>query len=182
MENRNVRVTLIQYAPLALIVLVIVLSRLVPHPPNLVPVTGIALFSGAFLRSRWSFSVPLAAMFISDALIGFHEGMGFVYGSFFLIYLLGLLLRENQSVLRLLGVTLTASVLFFVITNFGVWLQSDMYAKTLAGLRDCYIAAIPFFRNTLTGDLIYTFGFFYGYFFIHSSHARIASVHKKHDI
>lgn len=173
MENRNIRIILMQILPIALIIAVSVCARLVPHPPNVAPITGLALFSAAMIRSRWSILIPLGTMVISDAIIGFHAGMPYVYGSFLIIYLLGLTLRKHHQIVPLAAVTISSSVIFFIVTNAGVWLQGDLYEKTLSGLRDCYIAAIPFFRNTLAGDMIYTFGFFYGYLFIHSLNTQV---------
>src|SRR5439155_12683881 len=93
---------------------------------------------------------------LSDAIIGFHSGMPFVYASVGLIVLLGWLALSRVTVLRLAGAALASSVLFFVITNFGTWVVSGIYPHTWAGLIACYVAAIPFFQNTLAGDLAYT--------------------------
>jgi len=139
-----------------ILILAAALSRMLPHPPNMVPVTALALFGGVYLDRRLTFIVPLAAMLLSDWFIGFHSTALWVYVSFLVIGLVGLWLRNHRGVLPTIGATVTGSVLFYVITNFGVWMNPPyMYARTWAGLVDCYAAAIPFLRNTLAGDLIY---------------------------
>jgi hypothetical protein len=138
------------------LILIAVLTRLLPHPPNVVPITAIALFSGVYLDRRHTFVVPLAVMLISDYFIGFHDVMLWVYVSFLLIGVVGLWLRKHQGIKTTIGATFAGSILFFLITNFGVWLSAQsMYTHDLAGLYQCYIAAIPFFRNTLIGDVFY---------------------------
>jgi len=138
--------------------------RLVPHPPNFAPIAAMALFSGAQLGRRpIAFAAPLGAMLLSDAVIGFHSGMVFVYASVALIVLLGSFALPRISVLRLGGAAVASSVLFFIVTNFGTWLMSGMYPLTSSGLAACYVAAVPFFQNTVAGDLFYT-GLLFGGF------------------
>ena len=138
--------------------------RLVPHPPNFAPIAAMALFSGAQLGRRpVAFAAPLGAMLLSDAVIGFHSGMLFVYASVALIVLLGSFALSRVSVLRLTGAAIASSLLFFVVTNLGTWLLSGMYPLTAAGLAACYLAAIPFLQNTLAGDLFYA-GLLFGGF------------------
>ena len=138
--------------------------RLVPHPPNFAPIGAMALFSGAQLGKRpLAFAAPLGAMVLSDAVIGFHSGLPFVYASVAGVVLLGWLALSRVSVLRLAGVAVASSVLFFVVTNFGTWLLSGMYPMTAAGLAACYVAAIPFFQNTVAGDLFYAGVLFGGF-------------------
>ncbi len=132
-------------------------ARLLPHPPNFTPIAAIALFGGAQFSNRgMAFVVPFAAMFMADMLIGFHALMPFVYGSFALAVCLGIWLRQNRTVARTLLAALTGSMLFFVITNFAVWAKLGSYPATGAGLMACYVAAIPYFQNTVLGDLFYT--------------------------
>ncbi|MCI0330697.1 MAG: hypothetical protein L0196_07065 [candidate division Zixibacteria bacterium] len=141
-------------------------SRLIPHPPNLAPIGAIALFGGAcFAHRRAALVVPLAAMFLSDLAIGvlsgnlslgLHRLIPVVYGSFALIVCLGFWLRTRRTLVPIAGAMLTSSVLFFVLTNFGVWALGAWYPKTWGGLVACYVAAIPFFHNTLLGDAVYT--------------------------
>jgi len=139
-----------------------VFMRLIPHPPNLAPISAMALFGGSYLPKRYAFILPLSALFLSDLVLGFYgKTMLFVYGSFLLIGFLGLQLRRNKKPLKIIGVSLFSSLIFYLITNFGVWAVTGMYAKTLAGLMESYIMALPFFRNTFVGDLLYT-GLFFG--------------------
>lgn len=132
-------------------------SRLIPHPPNFTPIAALALLGGAsFADKRAAFLVPLAGLFLSDLVLGFYAITPIVYGSFALIVCLGFWLRRRQSVWRIAGASVIGAVLFFVVTNLGVWAFDTLYPKTLNGLADCYVAAIPFFRNTLLSDLLYS--------------------------
>lgn len=147
-------------------------SRLIPHPPNVAPIGALALFGGAcFADTRAAFLVPLAAMFLSDLAIGLASGdisfglhslLPVVYGAFALIVCLGLSLRGRRRVGRIAAATLAGSLLFFVVTNFGVWALGSWYPTTWAGLAACYAAAIPFFRHTLLGDAVYATALFGG--------------------
>jgi hypothetical protein len=139
-----------------------VVLRIIPHPWNFAPVGAIALFAGAhFERRTWAIGVPLLTMLAGDAIIGFHSLMPFVYLSYALIALIGIVLRGHRSSVSAIGGgVLISSVVFYLITNFAVWAQGAMYAKTAAGLAACYIAAIPFIGNTLASDAIYTAIFF----------------------
>ena len=139
-------------------------SRLLPHLPNLTSVTAVALFGGAMLADRrLAFFVPLGALFLSDLVLGFHDQMAVVYGCFALIVCIGLWLQQRPSAPMIAGAALASSVLFFVVTNFGVWALDAMYPRNFAGLIACYTAAVPFFRNMIEGDLLYTFVLFGGF-------------------
>lgn len=149
------------------IILFAAIMRLVPHYPNFTPVAALALFGGAQLGKRWlAFMVPLAALFLSDLFLGFHGFMVPVYVSFALVVLLGTLMQKNPRLLNVIGGALAASVLFFLITNFAVWLGSPFYPQNFAGLMQSYIAAIPFFHTTVLGDLFYSGVFFGGYYLV----------------
>jgi hypothetical protein len=139
--------------------------RLLPHPPNFSPIAAMALFSGAYLpRRALAFLAPFGALLLSDALLGgFYGGMVFVYLSFALTVLIGWAIAGRKSPLIIGGAALASSVLFFVVTNFGVWLSSGMYPRTGEGLIGCYVAAVPFFQNTLAGDLFFTALLFGGF-------------------
>ena len=138
--------------------------RLVPHPPNFSPIGAMALFSGAYLGRRGlAFVAPFGALLVSDAVLGFHSGMPFIYGAVALIVLIGWAIRTRISVLPIVGAALASSLLFFIISNFGTWLLSGMYPLTVSGLAACYVAAIPFFQNTVAGDLFFS-GLLFGGF------------------
>ena len=144
-----------------IIILFAVALRILPHPPNFAPIAGMALFGGAYLNKRYALIAPLVAMFISDIFLGFHSGMLFVYGSFLIIGLLGVWLRKNKNMKTITLATFFSSFIFFAITNFGVWLAGGLYPRTIEGFVQCYFYAIPFFRNTILGDLFYV-GIFFG--------------------
>ncbi len=132
------------------------ISRLIPHPPNVTPVAAMALFGGAaFADRRLAFLAPAAALLLSDLLLGFHSQMLIVYACFAVTVVFGLCLRGRPGFVALGAVTLGSSLLFFLATNFGVWLLDGLYAQTLAGLVSCYVAALPFFRNSLLGNAFY---------------------------
>ena len=139
--------------------------RLFPHPPNFTPIGAMALFSGAYLGQRGAvaFVAPLGALLLSDLVLGFYHGMLTVYFSVALIVLLGSIALRRQSVLRIGAAALASSILFFAVTNFGMWLSSGFYPRTLAGLEACYAAAIPFFQNTVAGDLFFAAMIFGGF-------------------
>jgi len=138
--------------------------RLVPHPPNFAPIGAMALFSGAYLgRRTLAFVAPLAAMLLSDTVLGFHSGMIFVYASVALITILGAMTLRKRSPVRIGLAAVAGSVLFFAVSNFGVWALGDMYPHNIAGLVACYVAAIPYFQNTLAGDLFYATLLFGGF-------------------
>jgi hypothetical protein len=138
--------------------------RLVPHPPNFTPIGAMALFSGAYLgRRALAFAAPLGALLLSDLVLGFYHGQATVYFSVALIVMIGMLALSRVSALRVGAAAIASSVLFFVITNFGMWLFSGFYARTMAGLEACYVAAIPFFQNTVAGDLFYAMLLFGGF-------------------
>jgi hypothetical protein len=138
--------------------------RLVPHPPNFTPIGAMALFSGAYLGKRGlAFVAPLGPLLLSDAIIGFHTGMPFVYASVMLVVLIGWAVRSRITPMRIASAAVASSVLFFAITNLGVWLKGIYYPQTLSGLAACYVAAIPFFQNTLAGDLFYAALLFGGF-------------------
>lgn len=148
------------------IVVVAALARLVPHIPNVWPVDALALFGGAWLTDRrLAFAVPLAAMVISDSILGF-DGLGTelaVYGCAAATVGLGIWVGRNRSVLRIGSAAIAASLLSFVVTDLAVWVFGTLYPHTLAGLVTCYVAAIPFLRNLVAGDLAYTALLFGGF-------------------
>jgi hypothetical protein len=131
--------------------------RIVPHPWNLTPVGAMALFSGAMVRNRvMAFAFPLVAMLAGDLIVGLHILMPVVYASFLISTALGFSLRKCRSAARLGGVVLLGAIQFFLITNLAVWMFLNSYPKTFSGLMACYAAGVPFFGNTLAGDICYS--------------------------
>jgi hypothetical protein len=140
--------------------------RLIPHPPNFAPIAAMALFGGAYFTKKWAaFIVPIAAMFVTDLILGFHSTMWAVYLSFAAIVVIGMLMIKLKKVTNILLASVTSSVVFFIVTNFGVWVSSPFYAKTGVGLTACYTSAIPFFHQTLLSDLFFA-GILFGAYHI----------------
>ncbi len=139
--------------------------RLLPHPANFAPIAAIALFGGAVLPRRLAPWVPLGAMVVSDLFIGFYDVMPVTWACYLLIALAGSRWLRRPTLAKGAAVTLSASLFFFVVTNFAVWAASDMYAHTWAGLAQCYYMALPFFRGTVSSDVVYTAALFgvYGF-------------------
>jgi hypothetical protein len=159
MTANNSRIIALLGAILAAAVL-----RLVPHPPNFTPIGAMALFSGAYLSRRAiAFVAPLAAMLLSDAILGFYSGVWITYLAVTAIVMIGWFALTRRSVVRIGLAALASSIIFFLISNFGTWMLSGMYAHTSAGLAECYVAAIPFFQNTVAGDLFYATLLFGGF-------------------
>ncbi|MEX0649332.1 MAG: DUF6580 family putative transport protein [Balneolaceae bacterium] len=162
---------------LVVFILFAALSRLLPHAYNFTPLGAIALFGAAyFTRKKWALLIPLAAFFISDLILNnvmysayyegftwFTGGFLYIYGSIAMIVVLGYYLLQKVTIPRVIGGAFGASLIFFIVSNFGVWLSSPMYPLTAEGFITCYTAAIPFFHNTLAGDLIYSGVLFGGY-------------------
>lgn len=143
------------------------LSRLLPHPANMTAVGAMALFSGAYISHKMiAFCIPLVAMLVSDSAIellyrlsltsvpGFHATLPLVYISFALSVIIGFWIGIHPHITRIITGGFLSSTSFFFITNFAVWLEG-YYGYTLNGLLTCYIAALPFYRNTLLGDAFY---------------------------
>ena len=134
--------------------------RLLPHPENFTPVTAIALFSGVVLSPAIAITVPLLVMIVTDMVIGTHSLFLLTWGSFFAVSLIGLAIRKKAGVGQIFFGTLGGSLLFFVVTNLGVLLFENMYPKSFSGFIECYWMALPFFRNSLLGDLFFSAAFF----------------------
>lgn len=134
--------------------------RLLPHPPNFAPVAAISIFGGAVLPRKFALWVPVLAMMLSDVVIGFYNIMPIIWGCYVLIALASSQWLRRPTFRRGLLLTVSGSVFFFIVTNFAVWVWGGMYAHTWSGLVSCYTLALPFFRNTLLSDLIYTAALF----------------------
>lgn len=151
-------------------VLFAAISRLLPHIPNFTPVAAMALFGGAHLKNKkLAFIIPLVAMFTSDLIMelissnGFHNTFIYVYISFIITSYIGILCSRNIKPINIVTASFASSLLFFIITNFGVWASTGML-NGINGLSTTYVLGIPFFGQTLTGDLFYNiilFGSFY---------------------
>lgn len=146
------------------------ISRIIPHPANFAPITAMALLGGVYLNKKQALTLPILAMILSDLFIGFDSiPMRLsIYGSFLISVLIGFWIKNHKSTKNIVFASLFSSILFFVITNFAVWAFGTMYLKNLTGLGECYLLAVPFFRNTVLGDLTYTTVFFGSYEFLKS--------------
>ena len=136
-----------------------VLLRFLPHGWNISPVVAIGLFCGAYLPLRWALVIPLISMTAGDILLGWVPINLFGETAILLSVLIGSSLRNKRSVWRIIGASVAGSTLFFFISNFGVWFlgcSPGWYPPTMTGLLHCYAAGIPFYRNTMMGDLLYT--------------------------
>jgi hypothetical protein len=150
--------------PLAtgLIVLGVIL-RLIPHPANFTPVGGLTLFAGARLRRWQAYLVPLMIMIATDSISGAVGGFGtftvvtpFVYGSLLISVWIGSYLRLTEKPWLIGSAIIVASVQFFIISNFGMWLSGiSFYPLTLDGLAACYLGGLPYLGRTLVSDLLY---------------------------
>ena len=139
------------------IIMIAAISRLVPHPWNASPIMAIALFAGAtFSNKKFAFTVPLVAMLLSDVVIGFYPTWPVTYFCFMVSVVIGQRLMQTPSFTRVAGGTLAASSFFFVVTNFVCWLTMPEYTKDLSGLGLCYFRAVPFFRNALLADMVFS--------------------------
>ena len=148
------------YFGLGLIIL-LALSRLIPHPPNFTPILGMAVFSGAIINKKiLAYLVPLSAMLLSDLYLGFHSGMPIIYFTLAICVLIGTFIESRVTILNsILGIT-AGVLVFYLITNFTVWYGSGMYENSFSGLITCYVMGLPFLQNTFISSLIYGMGAF----------------------
>jgi hypothetical protein len=141
--------------------------RLIPHWPNFTPIAAMALFGGAYFgKKHLAFLIPLAALFISDLLLGFHQWMIAVYISFALVVGIGIWMKDRVKVGSVLLASVSASLLFFIVTNFAIWIGSPWYSQDITGLITCYTAGLPFLNNGIMGDLFYSTIFFGGFYLV----------------
>jgi len=145
------------YYPI-LLILILVFSRLIPHPPNFTPIITVALLSGYIFKNlKLSLFVLIVSMLLSDIFIAFYTNMIFVYISLILICLISNKVIANLNYKNLFLFSLMGSILFFVITNFGTWILGGLYEKNISGLINCYFLAIPFFKNTIISTLLFSY-------------------------
>lgn len=137
--------------------------RFIPHMPNFAPIAALALFGGVYFNKKYALILPIAAMLISDYFIGFYNPwlMAAVYGSFLIVGLIGLWLKNHKTFANVLGGSMFGSIIFFIVTNFTMWaiqpmMAVPMYQTSWQGIINCFSMALPFFRSTIAGDLFYT--------------------------
>ena len=146
--------------------------RLIPHWPNFTPIAAMALFGGTWLSRKYlGFVIPFAALLISDLVIGFHNSMWAVYLAFGITVAVGFMLRRKLNAGNVLVASLSTSVIFYLITNLAAWIGNPLYAQSLAGLMQSYVAGLAFFHdgnmgisfflNEVAGTLFFN-GLFFG--------------------
>lgn len=152
-------------------ILVAAISRLFPHIPNFTPIAAMALFGAVYFENKiLAFTIPLITMILSDVALqittgwGFHNTIGYVYASFILTSCIGLWVKSNTTVSRIAMGSVLASVLFFIITNFGVW-AANGFIDGASGLNTTYVMGLPFFAPTMAGDLFFN-GILFGTFYL----------------
>lgn len=167
----------IRFGLLTVLILNAAFSRILPHPYNFTPIGAMVLFGAAYFSNKYiALFIPLMAMWISDLVLNntvyssfykgfvfFSDGFYWIYICFILIAGLGFLLLKKVKITNIFGASLSASLLFFIVSNFGVWLGSTVYPQNISGLIACYTAGMPFLGNTVMGDLFYSailFGLF----------------------
>ena len=168
---------------------IIFVGRIIPHPYNFTPLIGMTLLSGFLFKNRLlAMIIPLLSFWLSDIFINnyiysgyyngftiFQSGMFWTYGSVLAISLIGSKFLSSSKISKVCLASLSGSTIFFIISNLGVWFSSAMYAKSLAGLIQCYTLALPFYGSSLIGDLIYSSIFFSAYNLATSQNLFIAS-------
>ena len=155
-----------EYTVIFSMIILAVATRLLPHPPNFAPITGIALFAASKLNKKiLAFLLPLFCLFITDLILGLGWINLFIYGAFGMVSLIGMRIQK-VSPLTVVG----SSLLFFIVSNLGVWFL--YYPLTLEGLMTCFTLAIPFFGNTIAGDLVYTAVLFYSFSTIKNTYLK----------
>lgn len=158
-RNQYTQLPIKEKGLLFLLIAIGVAGRLLPHLPNATPIGGLTIWGSTRLKRVQALTVVLGSMILSDLYLGWHTTVFYVYGSLILIALLGSMIKKI-TIPTVAGFTILGSVVFFLITNFGVWQAGTMYPHTFSGLLSCYVAALPFFRASLTSDIVYTAIFF----------------------
>ena len=175
---------------LAILILLGIVGRLLPHPPNFTPIAAIALFSGfIFMKRYMAILAVVVTMLLTDYFaFGFLSPEWFASKSMWVVYLSLLFpivfksfLQKKLGLLRITGAALTSSMVFFLATNFAVWAFSPMYQKTWSGLVLCYTMAIPFFQNTVAGDLIWS-GVIFGIYYTLCSYSNLTVLKQKNSL
>ncbi|MCX8080476.1 MAG: hypothetical protein N3F09_04475 [Bacteroidia bacterium] len=168
MENKsnNIILTLVSL----ILLFISCVARLIPHPWNFTPALAMAMFGGFVVAGRiWGILIPLLFVWISDLLVNnilyrnffnsfvwFYDGFYWQYGAYAMVALLSGIFLKASRLLWVIPSSILGSLLFFMISNFGVWATGNMYPKNFTGLMECYVAAIPFFKGTLGGTLAYS--------------------------
>ena len=182
----------LQIGVLSLIVVAAAFSRMIPHLPNLSPIGAVGLFGAAHFAKRWqAVLIPLAAVWLSDLFLNnvvyaaytegfvwFYGGFQWQYISYILIAFFGMAVFSKKiNAKNVLFGALGASLIFFLLSNFGVFMSGTMYPMNAAGLIACYTAAIPFAQATLMGNLVFGALLFGGYYLLQNKNEFFKLAH-----
>jgi hypothetical protein len=166
---------------ISILICVAILSRLIPHPANFAPMMSIGLFGGAlFQNKKWAYIIPLLSIWLSDLYINnvvygayypkfvwLYSGFYWQYSIFLLMPILGaLVFNKNITATRIFATAIGSGLIFFFVSNFGVWISGHMYPKTATGLWQCYLMGLPFLKGTLASNVIYSTLLFGSYYLI----------------
>jgi len=134
------------------IFLALAASRFIPHPPNFTSLIALSFYIPAIFGRKYIAAVILS-FFLTDLIIGFHSVIFFTWGS---ILIIGLIAKffTNSIFMRIFG-PLVGALIFFIVSNFGVWVQGN-YGYSIEGLINCYVMAIPFFHYTVISTIIFS--------------------------
>ena len=138
------------------LIILVALARVVPHPWNVAPIGALGLFSGAYIATRWAWALPLVALLLGDLFLGLYSPvvMLFVYLGFAGSAVCGrVFLHRRRSASRFGGAIVSAALLFYLLSNFGMWIV--YYPHSWEGLIACYVSALPFLLKSLMGDALY---------------------------
>ena len=161
MDYRNFFLHSLKHFPIVLI-LILILSRLIPHPPNFTPLIAMSVMSGFFFKEKFfPLFLILISIFISDIFLGFYDSMIFVYLSIMLIIFICRIYFKKLNHKNLIIYSFFGSITFFLISNFGVWLAGNLYQKNINGLAECFIMALPFFKNTVISTFFFSYLAYY---------------------
>ena len=155
-----------------------VVARILPHAPDFTPVAASALFAASALRLRaFSVLVPITAMLCADAVLGFYDFkmMAVVYGALAWPALAASLCPRLRHPATTAPLLMSSSLVFFLVINFAVWALSPIYPASAAGLLACYVAALPFLKNMVAGDLFWGGALFGGYWLLQTLRAAPAA-------
>jgi len=132
---------------------IVLLFRLIPHPPNFTPVIALSLYL-PFIFGAWSIPFCVLGFAMTDYFIGFHSMLIWTWGA---LAFIGYTSKFCKKIFSRIFLSFIGAVIFFIVSNFGVWISGSLYSKDLLGLISCYTIAIPFYKGTLLGFLFYSF-------------------------
>ena len=140
-----------------ILIILAIASRFLPHPPNFTAVISVGIFAGFLFKNKTiGCIVPIISMVASDIILGFHNTLWAVYLSLIIATIIGTKMKKSNTGSITLSSLISATI-FYIITNFAVWLNGIMYPNNLSGLLSCYISAIPFFGYTLLSTFLFSF-------------------------